>query len=213
MRTITAAIEQLYSAFAIVAKPSHIEGCSHCLNGDEIQRLLARPLRSLTPEDLSPYAASAFLTVGKAADYLYFLPRILDISATEESWWPDPEVTGRCIRSAGPGSWNNSQREALVEFNRAVIESAIASASGSSLDSWLCAIDRMGFDVRPYLQQISNDRSAILALFDINVSQLPHRRLANAFWELPSTGHDAIVDWFYSAPIRRVPFETYGFVL
>lgn len=213
MSTFEHAIERLYAAFADIPKPRHIDGCAHCLDDKGIDRLLATPPRALSPNDLSPYASSAFLTVGDVADYLYFLPRILEISAIDDSWWPDPEVTGRAIRSAKPDSWPGSRLEAVGSFLAAVIDTAITSGEHHKLDGWLCAIARMGFDVRPYLQQLATSPAAVLAYFEDNVSSLPRNRLSNSFWELPCSGHDAIVEWFYSDEIRRIPFDAYGFVM
>ena len=65
MNTLSQAIEQLYAAFADVPKPRAIVGCPCCLDNKDIDTLLATPLREIGPRDLSPYASSAFLTVGR----------------------------------------------------------------------------------------------------------------------------------------------------
>ncbi len=213
MRTIENSIERLYKAFAAVPKPRHVDGCSHCLDQSEIGVLLTKPLRNLSPDELSPYASSAFLTVGDVADYLYFLPRILEITATEPYWWPDPEVTGRALRDAKPETWTAAQRNALNDYLEVVVGTAVRAGDRSRLDSWLCAIGRMGFDVRPHLDQIAQSPAAVLAYFDANAESLPRNKLANGFWELPCPAHDAVVDWFFSPAIARVPFEAYGYVL
>ncbi len=74
-------------------KPSSIQGCPCCVDNKEICSLLSTPLREITGGELSSYSSSAFLTVGREADYLYFLPRIVEIGFTEAGWWPDIEVT------------------------------------------------------------------------------------------------------------------------
>ena len=71
----------------------------------------------------------------------------------------------------------------------------------------------MGLEVTPYLEQIAESPAAVLEYFEDNARCLPLRKLCNAFWELPCKEHDAIVDWFYSDAIRKVPFEAYGYVL
>lgn len=211
MNALELAIERLYAAFADIPKPKHIDGCSHCLDAKEIDKLLALRLREISPSDLAPYASSAFLTVGDVEDYLYFLPRILEVSAMDDLWWPDPEVTGRAIRSAKPDVWPSSRLEAVESFLKAVIDTAIASGEYHKLDGWLCAIARMGFDVRPFLQQVAKSSAAVLAYFEENASSLTENRLVNSFWELPCPGHDAIVEWFHSDEIRKIPFDAYGF--
>lgn len=213
MGTLGDTIEQLYRAFAVVPKPRHIDGCPCCIDRKEIAVLLKRSLRAIAPGELAAYASSAFLTVGSAADYVYFLPRILEVTATDPSWWPDPEVTGRAIRTADPRTWNASQRTALDDYLEAVIDTVIQAKEYYRLDGWACAIARMGFDIRPYLDQIAKTPEAVLVYFEANAESLPRNRLANAFWELPCPGHDAVVNWFFSPEVARIPFDAYGCVV
>ncbi len=213
MTTLEQAIEQLYAAFEGVPKPQQIDGCPHCIDEKGIDKLLATPLRQLSPDDLSAYAFSAFLTVGDKADYLYFLPRILEISITDDSWVPDVEVTGRAIRAAEPESWTLNQRTALLNFLEAVINTAIQSGEYYRLDDWLCAIARMDFDVGPYLKLISRSKDAVLAYFEDNVCGLQRGKLSSAYWELPSRGHDTIIEWLQSEEVQKMAFEAYGFVM
>lgn len=213
MRTVQDAMEQLYRVFAKNPRPRHIDGCPCCIDKKAIPVLLSKSLRTIAPQELASYASSAFLTVGEVADYLYFLPRILEITATDFSWWPAPEVTGRAIRSANPDSWSGAQRSALNDYLEAVIGSIIESRAYHQLDGWMCAIAGMGFDVMPYLRQIAKNPAAVLAYFEHNAESLPRNKLSNAFWELPSPAHDAIVNWFFSPEIRKIPFEAYGCVL
>lgn len=212
MHLLIESIDRLYAAFAERRTPPWIDACPDCLEVEEIKRLVSTPLRQLSPDDLSGYASKAFLTVGDVTDYLYFLPRILEISVKED-WWPSPEVIGRAIRSANPREWPSHRIEALGGFNSALIESALASGEYDRLDPWMCAIARMGFDVTPHLRQVASCRAAIVAYFDDNAKCLTQGRLCNPFWELPNAGHDAIVEWFRSEEIRKVPFEEYGYVM
>jgi hypothetical protein len=211
MTTTSKAIEQLYVAFAKVPKPREIAGRRCFLDDKDIHTILATPLREIAPSDLSPYASSAFLTAGSAADYVYFLPRILEISATDDAWWPEIEVTGCAVRSCIPEAWPAMRTEALRGLLAAVIAEAIAAGDPDKLDSWMCAIGRMGFDVVPYLEQIARVPAAVLAYFEINVRLLPRERLSNAYWEHPSAAHDEIVRWFKSERIRKIPFDAYGY--
>jgi hypothetical protein len=214
--TLEQAIDRLYTAFADVPKPRRIDGCPCCIEKKNIRVLLSSPLRALTPDDLSDYASSAFLTVGAVADYLYFLPRILEISIRTSFWWPDIEVTGRAITATAPRSWSQSHRSALLGFLHVVIDWIVGSGEQyqlDELDGWLCAIARMGLDVRPFLDQVAKSPAAVLAYFEANARCLPQNTLCNAFWELPCDGHDAIVQWFKSEPIRKIPLEAYGYVM
>jgi hypothetical protein len=150
MNALEQSIDHMYISFAGVLKPRAIKGCPCCIEGKEIDKLLATPLREISPKVLAPYASSALFTVGDAADYLYFLPRILEISATDDGWWPDVEVTGRAIRSSGPDSWPLSRRVAVDDLFANFITDSVETGKYYKLDGWLCAIGRSGFDVSPH---------------------------------------------------------------
>jgi hypothetical protein len=212
MSGLADAIEQLFAAFANVPKPHVIHGCPCCIDRKNIATLLVTPLREIRSRDLSSYAFSAFLTVGEASDYLYFLPRILEISAAEDVSAPDIEVTGRAVAACEPASWPSQRRDALRQFLFAVIGDAIVRGSFYKLDSWICAIARMGFEVGPHLVQLEKAPAAVLEYFKDNEGCLRrHNTLCNPFWELPSAAHDEIVRWFNSERIRKIPFEAYGY--
>lgn len=213
MSRLQESIERLYAAFGDMPKPRLIEGCPCCIDSKEVDTLVAMSVRAIPPDILGPYASSALLTVGSVSDYLYFLPRILEITATNDSWWPGPEVTARAIRSSGLDNWPSARREALLAYFDAVFTTIMERRKYDKLDGWLCAIARMGLEVDPYLKQISNAPAAVLAYFEVNTECLPQRKLSNAFWELPCKGHDDIVNWFYSDDIRKMPFDAYGYVL
>ncbi len=213
MNALQLTIDDVYRAFADVPKPQAIDGCPCCIERKGIEHLLATPLRKISPKELAPYASSAFLTVGSAEDYLYFLPRILEISATDESWYPDAEVTGRAIRSSAADSWAVPRKGAVQRLFAAVIKNAIETGQYHKIDGWMCAIARSGFDVAPYLEQLLKSPAAVLAYFEDNAQCLPERTLCNAFWELPCPAHDAIVAWFYSEQVRRIPYDAYGYSL
>jgi hypothetical protein len=212
LHSLKDAIERLYEAFSTVPPARHIDGCPCCIDRKEVGALLGTPLRDLTQDDLSPYASSAFLTV-EGADYLYFLPRILEITATDLSWYPDPEVTGRAIQSTRIETWTAEQRAALNDYLESVVGTAIECGDYDLLDGWICTIARMGLDVRPFLGQIAKCPGAVLAYFEWNAECLPRKKLANPFWELPCAAHDTIVAWFYSAEIAKIPYQAYGYVL
>lgn len=110
------AIEGVYAAFRDVPKPRSIDGCPCCIEKKNIGALLSKPLRDLTPGDLTHYAASAFLTVGETADYLYFLPRILEILILDPAWYPEPEIVARAIHTAGYHSWPDFRRLAVARY-------------------------------------------------------------------------------------------------
>jgi hypothetical protein len=211
MVALNNAIDDFYLAFADVPIPRHIDGCPCCIDDKEIARILSTPLREIAPDDLASYAASAFLTVGDVSDYLYFLPRIMEISIRDDSWWPDIEVTARAIHATHLQEWPPKRREALIALVTSVIENIVDSGSHRQIDGWLCAIARMELDVRPHLEKIETNSAAVLHYFEDNAEGLKFGKLCNPFWELPNTGHDTILQWFKSDAISAIPFRAHGY--
>jgi len=215
MIAYTDSIDSLYAAFGDVPKPRKIDACRCCVDEENLCDLLAKPLRTLSSGDLGSYASSAFLTAGDVPDYLYFLPRILELSAASIHWWPSPEVTGGAISSTEPPSWPPKRLAALQDFLRCLIELFLErdDDAGYEIDSWICAIGKMGLDVRPYLLQLEKSPAQVLAFYEVNASQLTQRRLSNEFWKPPNNGYDQVVHWFGSEAVGGIVLAAYGVVL
>ena len=211
MNALEAAIDELYSAFGKIRKPRHIKSCPCCADEDAIEALLSFDVRYVPAEVLNPYARSALLTVGSPEDYVYYLPRILHLHATDEQFHPDPELTGRAISEPTMEDWPENRKQAIQNFFGHLIRRSLHPDHHLYLDSWMCMIGNARIDVKPYLSDIENARSAALYYFEENAETLPDRRLANVFWDMPNLRHDEIVDWFHSPAIRKIPFEEYGY--
>lgn len=214
MNTLMDSIESLYAAFSDVPKPKRIDACPCCIDEKNLCALLTTPLRKLTPEELTSYASSAFLTAGDVPDYLYFLPRILEISVTIAYWWPDPEVTGRAINSTDPRLWCLKRLAAVEGFLHSLIGSLLErDDSGFDIDSWICAIGKMGLDVRRYLSQIEASPPHVLLYYEENANRLTQRRLSNDFWEPPNDAYDQVVNWFGTKVVGDIVLGAYGVAL
>ena len=208
---LSQAIDGLYEAFGDVPKPVNIVGCSCCIEDKDIPTLLSKPLRELAPAELTHYAASAFLTVGEVADYLYFLPRIMEILATDFGWWPDPEVVARAINTAGFNSWSEVRRGALLLYFDAVVEESLTSADGGfDLDSWICALGRLHLDLTPYLTRIAKSGSRLIEFYESNSARLINGRLSNGFWDEAPEEEKQVVAWFQSPETQRLISAGYG---
>jgi hypothetical protein len=211
MTSLDQAIEDFYATFVDAPAPDQIEACPHCISFEEIKKLLMTPLRELTADDLGSYASSAFLTAGDVADYLYFLPRILDITIHDDSWWPSIEVTARAVVSSDLHAWPQKCRESLEALLRAVVKKLTDDGPHHELDSWMCAIGRMDLDVQPYLSIIERNSAAVLEFWTANSGKLYLGQLGNAFWEEPNKQHNAIVEWLNSPRIKLIYAEAYGY--
>jgi hypothetical protein len=203
MNDISDAIEQLYSAFAMDI-PSNIAGCPCCITEPELRQLEETPLREISPELLAPYAPSALLTVGSKEDYLYFLPRILEISINDENWWPSIEITARAIAATQIHSWPVSRILALTDFLSASIRYLIDERYYSRIDDWMCAVGRMELDVQPMMALITKDREAVLEFWKANARTLHEGMLGNEFWERRTSQYDEIVEWFNTPEIKGI---------
>ncbi|CAN5498813.1 hypothetical protein BH10PLA2_BH10PLA2_29330 [soil metagenome] len=211
MNTLAQAMDAFYEAFADLARPRRIATCSCCLDKNQAAPLLSTPLRQITSNDLAPYASSALLTVGSVSDYLYFLPRILELSILDGRWGPGVEVIAKAIHSTNPQSWPARRREALRQLLEQVIDALVEMDGDLTLDGWICAIAIIGFDVAPFLASIEKHPAAVLLYFEENVHGLKEGKLNNPFWKLPDAGHDLIVQWFKSDAVRKIAFEAYGY--
>ncbi|MFN0278142.1 MAG: hypothetical protein ACKVRN_06005 [Pyrinomonadaceae bacterium] len=206
------AIESLYCEFSTVPHPSTIPACPCCLSADEIEVLLSTPLRAIPGNDLSSYAASAFLTVAEKDDYLYFLPRILELSITGENFsWPSLEVTGRAVKDAGFQQWSSSMQRTLSDFLLLVVEHIVRSGEHWKIDEWMCGIGLMELDVEPFLGLIEQNQDAVLEYWKDNSGKLDRGLLGNEFWDPPNAQHDQIVKWFQSSKINLIYAAAYGY--
>jgi hypothetical protein len=207
------AIEDTYDAFRDVPRPATVDGCPCCIDKKGISILLSKPLRDLSPDDLTHYAASAFLTVGAEEDYLYFLPRILEILASKRDWWPDPEVVTRAIHTAGFHSWPDSRRQVLSRFfDEVVIDLLATEGCGFDLDSWICALARLHVDLAPFLARIAANKARLIEFYEVNSQPLIDGRLANGFWDEAPEERKKMVEWFKSPETQRIIEDQYGLV-
>lgn len=205
------AVEALYAEFR-VPKPRAIDGCPCCTDPEEICKLLSKNLRDLTPDDLSNYGASLFLTMGDERDFPYFLPRLLDI-ATSQEWWPSPEVLLDKLRRADWQGWPARRQKAvrgvidrwfadtIAEFEVPTVEEPWRD--GSRVDALLCGIAHAGVPLAPYLNELAEHPIALRACFSRHAHAFfKRKRLGDGFWS-DCRGAEAEVVAFYELPRVR----------
>lgn len=206
-------IETLYEVFASVPKPATIEGCPCCLKDKEIHVLLSKPLRELSPEELSRYASSVFLTVGDVTDFRYYLPRILDVLTSAPGWWPDPEIVGSALQNANWSTWPDAEQNAISTVFDAKIDANIEEPDGYRLDSWLCGIARSGASISTYLDKVATSDTAVLALYGWMAKDVSRGNLAKNFWKDVPDAAQEMLDWFHSPKVGSILFQAYGVLL
>lgn len=79
---LTSSVEALYARLARHRPHGRIK-ISPLKDPRDIDQLHRKPLRALTADDLSVYAFSAVSTMGTETDFLYFLPRIVELLLQE----------------------------------------------------------------------------------------------------------------------------------
>jgi hypothetical protein len=190
-------IKNLYKVFADVPRPAIIEGCPCCIERKGVDVLLSNPLSELSPEDLTSYASSVFLTVGSVHDYFYLLPRILEILVTENGWWPDPEVVGRTIFESGFAKWPEPKKQAVIRYFEAVITAfPSGNETGDNLDTWLCTIARAQIPLDNFLILIGEN--------DLRFEQFYLNRFETSFWSDAFQAQTQVVAWLASDKIQSI---------
>ena len=112
------------------------------MTDEQVHAMLVRPLRELTSVEIQPYAESVLLTVGTEADYMYYLPRIWEVSLEEWArWYPNPPVVFGRLRKVDWRSWDRAKVSAIDDLLQAIFERNVVNAEdGRMVDSWLCAL-------------------------------------------------------------------------
>src|SRR4051812_42391608 len=105
------AIGQVYAAFAGIACPRRLVA-SPLRDADAILgALTSAPLAVLPDAALAPYSRAAITTVGTEQDFRYFLPRILELAASDRNWTgAEPPVIADRIGRTGWLKWPPAER-------------------------------------------------------------------------------------------------------
>jgi len=208
---LRAAIDELYLAFGDVRKPGEIDVCPCCMELAEVEVLLSKKLKELTPDELSKYGSKVFNTVGDIPDFLYFLPRLLEIVVTNPDWWPDPEVLLPKLKEAGFPDWPDRRSNAVRHFLDAAFYDVMMRASSEwEFGGWICALGLLYDDVSPYLRQLEMRPALFRAYYEENSECLPKGKLTNSFWDENSTAFRQVMQWFNSPKIKNMIAEVYG---
>lgn len=207
-------IQALYAAFSDVPKPISIEACPCCVDRLEIAHLLSTPLKEITSKNLAGYAATVFNTSGDIDDFLYFLPRILEISVTDPAWYPDLAIICGKLRTASWLAWSEPKILAIRQiFDTIFIQIIIAeSIDGNSVEDSICAFARSGDKIDRFLKLLEQDRhiKALISYYEVNSETLLKGKLSNSFWHDSRQEMSEIVNWFNSPEIYARIQTAYG---
>jgi len=211
---IDEAVEGLYRAFAGAPKPRTIDVCKCCVSEREVFDLLHTKLRDIKPAQMQSYAQSVTLTSGAAEDFKYLLPRIMDISTQERSWWPSHEVVCASLARADWLAWPAPLVASVKDVFWAALEKAIAEVDGRWVDELICGFALAGLDVAPFLARLEAEdaRKALVKFYECNSQSLMKGKLGNAFWRGRKDKAAPVVEWFGSPAVSGMINRYYGLV-
>jgi hypothetical protein len=202
--SLAAAIDEVYSVFADVEKPSFVDGCQCCMTADQYEALTKKPLRELTAGELSQYAGAVMRTMGSGDEYPYFLPRILELEIEEgPDWLNSIEITGDKLRMAGFARWSEERQNAVKDLWLSFIrarsspeeDTELIDFRSAAIDSWLAAATLVPIPVSPLLTALEAAPEIIREIYNYNFTTLFQGRLNNAFLKEPSEAQAEIAHW------------------
>lgn len=202
--SLAVAIEAVYDAFSDAEKPLLVKGCPCCLNADEYEALTAKPLRELSSAELTEFAFSALLTMGTVDGYLYFLPRILELTIESDSDWLSPlETSAQKIRTAGFEQWNEKRKVAINELWLAVIrhmvtcdyDRELVDWIATDVETWLCSATLIPIPTEPLTSFLDAFPDVVREIYNQNFTTIFQGRLDNSFLSEPSQGQAEIATW------------------
>lgn len=194
---LQAALEGLYTAFVRYPLRDVIDGCAHCLEEIDVDRLHTVPLRLLTKDDLEGFLNNNVAeTVGDALDFKHFLPRLFELVVWEAA--PDdaiffPETVGAGVSRHGYATWSQAEQQALQTFCLAWWQAVLATAPRQffkwedQVETILCTVSLFTEDLTPYLDAWRRMRSgaALMQLWVFIRDHFMHENAArwrNTWW-------------------------------
>ena len=169
-----------------------------------------QPLSEILADDIRIYAYKAITTIGCPEDFLYFLPRILELEA-DGSLSVEPEILADKIAVAGFESWSNEWRDAILNWMDAIFDDVLqVDQTGSDVDAWLCVLGRVRVDLEPYLERLLHTGPTLINVFEHNAMSLEQGSLSNVFWDYVPETKRLVIDWFASARTKSAIDEQYG---
>ena len=145
------AIRKLYHVFArYLARPS-MPRCVHSAGAEEIARLCSRPLGDLSQGELANFAWHAMSTIGDAADFKHFLPRIFELMIWDGNLL-DAEILVNKLTCATWRHWPAQEQQAISAFFFDWWKNLLSHYPAQhEAEECLCAISQAEDDLSRYL--------------------------------------------------------------
>lgn len=176
-----------------------------------LRTLTAAPLRLLTANQLGPYAAWAMTTVGSAADYRHFHPRILELAIDLNSWHGlEPWLIAGKLVYAKWHEWPAPQQEAVTAVFLAGFDYSLEAAPDQTHEpaDWLAGVARLGLPLeRPlagWRDAIARNPLSRLSLFVTQWAEaITDGSSAPPYWQdVDATLVVQVRNWLFSTATR-----------
>lgn len=140
-------------------------------------------------------------TWGNESDYLYFLPRILELS-DESVFFCDLEITFGKIMMAGFKDWPAKEQNAVRDFISAKLEDTVQATDPDVelTDSILCSASLLLEDITPLLNKLDTIAPQFKFTYAMRCGNLVKRELINNFWSTSNPNYPRVITWMYGAP-------------
>lgn len=206
MTKLDQSLRTLYEVFAEYTRPPRkIDFCPCCMSQDEIDVLVDAPADALSAQQLSTYSTTAIYTVGGPAEYVYFFPRILELSLQGEDLLLSPESHVAKLRERAWDHLVDPQIVALQEFLAEAVRHCFDPERHCRLEDWLAAAAFGGCQLTPLLKGIEKSPPTLAHYYGMNIDQarkgkLPGFRSSNA----ADAEKQQIVDWLTSDSVLQL---------
>lgn len=154
MLSLPLSIDALYAAFRSYPLKKSTGGCACCVSPAEEAALHAMPLRLLSVDVLSHYAASALNTWGGVVELKHFAPRIFELLAGEGFPYPTDEIVFGKLRRAEWRSWPIAEQQAFDDYSKAWwldrLSRPFYPTFHGPTEAWLCSIAQAHDDLQPF---------------------------------------------------------------
>lgn len=170
----------------------------------EMQTVWRGPLRSLTPEQLTPYAHHALLTCGGVDDFKHFLPRIFELLPDNPGFGCEPELLmDRMNFTAHWREWPECEKRAITDWLSASWDVMLLEETrrGARCGRWLGLLAHATQSLSPWIEKWDDAmRSNTIALDNFawfvceHESGIPRAQLHD-YWDSFPELQRALIDW------------------
>ena len=192
-------VVELYSVFSIFSRPNHMDSCECCHTEADKAFLVNSKLSDLTEDHLSDFVFSAFTTIGDTNNFLYFLPRILELAFKDGYSIFELGLLGHKIYQTK--YWNHNDkvsevvdRALLSHFEHTILK---CDSSESQLTDWVCCIGNATPNIEPFLDLLF-ESPTLKEFYDYENKHAVKGNLSDAFWEDNHGNRSKIVAWLLS---------------